>query len=305
MPTLSIKPAPVTKRAVVVMSWPYHASWDLLNSLNSGCYLSGQESQPQVNTTVLLFALAKYIEYKLGATELDAVRSKFTQLDVNVQKNTAILTFRTDPTFSAVRKVVTVASRNFAPAKLFPLYKKYAQLLDVRPEPEHFAHACSEMVKGAKTLQAFITGTVRVPDDGEKTLQSILAEIKPDSPSGGKAPTQVKTEQKVWDELAVGPRLDAFLVHQLLQSMQIESHVRDGNLIPITGNQKWETVRGKVDKDRIERFVEQKLVKLGDKLPPAIRFSAAISGYFTASDLDRLPAKYDKAGLVGLLKKYF
>jgi hypothetical protein len=307
MPTLSIKPAPISKRSVIVMSWPYKASWDLLNSLNSGCYLSGQDSHPQATSTILLFCLSKLFEYKLGATALDSLRGKFADVECNVQKGTAILTLKTEPTFSAVRKVVTVVSKNFTPEKLMPLFKKYAQLLGVKPEAAHFAHAVGEMAKGAKTLQCFVTGKVTVPDGGEKVLKGALDLIKPAVPSGGKAPQELKSDATpvTWDEFVIPGRLDAFLVQQLLSTMQVESHVRDGNLIPITGSSKWDTVKGKVDKDRIERFVEQKLVKLGPKLPDVLRFLCASSGYFSAGELEKLPAKYDKAGLTALVKKHF
>ena len=307
MPSLTIKPAPLSKKSVIVMSWPFKVSWDLLNSLNSGCYLSGQDSHPQAHATIVLFCLKQLFSYKLGATALDAVRGKFAQVDVDTQKGTSIITLTTEPTFSAVRKVVTVVAKNFAPAKLMPLYKKYAQLLGVKPDAAHFAHAVTELAKGAKTLQCFVTGTVRVPDGGEKTLKAALDLIKPESLPGGKAPQELKSDATpvVWDEFVIPARLDAFLVQQLLKSMQIESHVRDGNLIPITGSSKWDTVKGKVDKDRIERFVEQKLVKLGPKLPDAIRLMCACSGYFTAPELEKLPSKYDKAALVALLKKHF
>lgn len=305
MPTLSIKPAMIAKKAVVVVSFPYKCSWDLLNSLNNGCYLSGQDSHPLAPATITLFCLSKLLEYKFGATALDAVRGKFAQVEVNTQRGNSIFTITTDPTFSAVRKVITVVSRNFTPAKLFPLYKKYSQLLGVKPEQDHFAHSVAELVKGAKTIQCFVTGTVRIPDGGEKTLQGILAEIKPEGAGAGKAPTESKVDTVAWDEFSMSTRLDAFLVQQLLKTMQVESHCRDGNLIPITGNQKWDTVKGKVDKDRIDRFVDQKLMKLKDKLAPAIRLMCASTGYFTASDLDKLPASYTESGLKSQIKKHF
>lgn len=305
MPTLSVRPAAVSKRAVIVMSFPYRASWDLLNSLNSGCYLTGRDDHPQASATVLLFSMAKLLEYKLGATALDAVRGKFATVAADVQKGSAIFTFSTEPTFSAVRKVVTVVSKNLEPAKLMPLYKKYMQLVAVKPEAEHFAHCVSEMVKGLKTLQCFVTGTLRVPDGGEAVLKAALDLVKPDTLPGGKAPQEGKSELATWDEVVIPVRLDAFLVQQLLKTMHIESHIRDGALIPITGSTRWDTVKAKVDKDRIERFVEQKLTKLADRLPDVLRLMCASAGYFTVADLEKLPAKYSKADLVARVKRYF
>lgn len=306
MPTLTVEPALISKKAILVMSWPYKANWDLLNSLNNGCYLSGQDEYPLGPQTVLLFSLYKLLEYKLGATALDASRGKFTSVKIDTQKGNAILTFTTEPTFSAVRKVLGIACKNFTPAKLMPLYKKYAQLLGIKPEPAHFVYSVEQMVVGAKTLQTFITGTVKVPEGKLSSLKELTGLIKPDKADGKSEPP--KSESKTvftWDEIVCGPRLETFLVQQLLQTMQIESHVRDGNLIPITGSSKWDTVKNKFDTDRIKRFVDLKLLKLGPKLPDVMRFMCAGSGYFTAADLEKLPATYTSASLHVMFKKHF
>lgn len=307
MPTLSVKPALISKKTILVMSWPYKANWDLLNSLNNGCYLTGQDEHPLGVQTVLLFSLYKLLEYKLGATALDASRGKFTSAKIDTQKGHAILTLTTEPTFSAVRKVLTIVSKNFTPAKLMPLYKKYAQLLGIKVDAGHFVYAVDQMVSGAKTLQTFITGTIKVPDGKLANLKELNDAIKPIK-ADGKSATPASDASKplvTWDEIDCASRLDAFLVQQLLQTMQIESHVRDGNLIPITGSSKWDTVKNKFDNERIKRFIELKLVKLGAKLPDVMRLMCAASGYFTAGDLDKLPVAYTPATLTAMLKKHF
>jgi len=93
MPTLSIKPALITKKAIIVLSFPFKANWDLLNSLSNGCYLSGQEEHPHsAPQTVMLFALAKLFEYKLSGNALDSSRGKFTKrtCHINAQYRTNI-----------------------------------------------------------------------------------------------------------------------------------------------------------------------------------------------------------------------
>lgn len=306
MPALTVKPALISKKAVIVVSWPYKANWDLLNSLNNGCYLSGQDDHPMGPQTVLLYSLYKFLEYKLGASALDATRGKFTSLKVDTQRGHAILTFVTEPTFSAVRKVLSVMSKNFTPAKLMPIYRKYAQLLGIKIESGHFAFCVDEMIKGVKSIDAFCTGTIRVPEGKLPVLSAFVTAIKPE-PAEGKAvaPPSESKPLKTWDEIKCNNMLQAFLVQQLLQTMQIESHVRDGNLIPITGSSKWDTVKNKIDADRIKRFVELKLIKLGDKLPDVIRLMCAMTGYFTTTELEKLPASYNIAGITAMLKKHF
>lgn len=310
MPTLTVKPAPLAKKSVIVMSWPYTANWDTLTSLSNGCYLQCSSPAAHQIETILLFSLVKMLEYKLTGTAIDAVRGKFCSISADVQKNHAILTLTTEPTFSAVRKVLTVVSKNFAPSKLMPLFKKYAQEMDIKADPAHFNYAVAEMAKGLKSLSVFVTGTIRLPDDGLKALKSALDNVNPELSGKGVKPPAPKqgdegyTEVKV-DEFAMGDKLDTFLCQQMLKTIQTESHVRNGNLVPITGSSKWDTVKAKVDKDRISRFVELKLLKLGDKLPGTIRLMCASSGYFTSPELAKLPESYTSASLTAILKKHF
>lgn len=306
MPTLIIKPALISKKAILNLSWPYKANWDLLNSLNNGCYLSGENEHDMAPQTILLFSLTKLLEYKLSGSALDSSRGKFTNLKVDCQHNSAIITLTTEPTFSAVRKVLSIVSKNFAPAKLTVIYKKYSQLLGIKISPGEFVYCVDEMLKGIKNLSVFCTGTIKIPDGKISSLKDIVDTIKPESADGkAETPKSVTTVLKTWDELKCTSSLDAFLVQQLLNTMQIESHIRDGALIPITGSTKWDTVKSKVDTSRIDRFVEQKLIKLGDKLPDVMRLLCAQTGYFTSSELDKLPSSYTASSIKIILKKYF
>jgi hypothetical protein len=307
MPTLSIKPALISKKSVLVISWPYKANWDLLNSLSNGCYLNGQDDHPQGPQTVLLFSLYKFLEFKLDGNALDASRSKFATIGVNSQRGQAILTLETEPTFSAVRKVLTLVSKNFTPSKLMSLYKKFCGLLGMKVDSGEFAWCVEEMIKGIKTLAVFVTGTIRVPDGKLDDLKKIVQSITPDKyDAKSSVPKQSSNKSlATWDEITCASRLEAFLIQQLLSSMQIESHVRDGNVIPITGSSKWETVKNKIDGDRIDRLVEQKIIKLGDKLTDTMRLLCARTGYFSATELDKLPSNYTAANLKSILKKHF
>jgi hypothetical protein len=309
--TLYVEPAPISKKSITVVSWPYHANWNLLNSLNNGCYLGGHQhtNLGEASNTILLYAVFKALDYKLNGTALDASRGKFTHILIDTQLKDSMLTFVTEPTFSAVRKILTIASKNFNPARVAPLYKKYSQLLDIKVDSSHFAHSCNEFAKGAKSLAVFITGTIKIPDGKTADLKATADAMSaaPETVTGEKAPSKGTDVEglKVFDEIVCKDRLETFIVQQLLQTMQIESHVRNGNLIPITGSSKWDTVKNKFDADRIKRFVELKLVKLGDKLPAVLRFMCSRSGYFTAAELHALPKTYTAASLTALIKKHF
>jgi hypothetical protein len=93
---LHIKPAPISKKSVVVLSFTHKANWDLLNSLNNGCFLNGEADYSLSHQTVLLFSLAKFLEYKLGGTALDTSRGKFTDVSVSTHRGHAIFTFTTE-----------------------------------------------------------------------------------------------------------------------------------------------------------------------------------------------------------------
>lgn len=307
MPTLTLHPAPLKKQAIIVMSWPYKANWDLLNSLKNGCYINCESAaHPAAEATVLLFSLYKLLDYKTSASALDASRAKFAEIKVDVQSNQAILTMTTEPSFSALRKILTITAKNFTPAKLGPIYKKYMGELNLKSDMEVFNHEVDQMIKGIASGHVYATGKFAVPVGKDKMLKEIVSDIKPASTGGkSKSPTAVTATAIEYDEVKCGSRVEAFLIQSLLQTMQIESYIRNGNVVPITGSSNWKTVKGKIDSDRIKRFVELKLMKLGEKLPDVMRVICACSGYFTAGELDKLPANYTAASITAMLKKHF
>jgi hypothetical protein len=63
--------------------------------------------------------------------------------------------------------------------------------------------------------------------------------------------------------------------------MQIDSKLCDNVL--------YSRQNPKIDKDRITRFVDQKLLKLGNKLSNVLLFLGASSNFMTASELNKIP----------------
>lgn len=299
MPTLTIKPSPPVKRAIIVLSCPYKASWDLLNQLKNGCYLSSNASTFSP-CAVLLHCLKLHIDDKFNATPLESTRSKHADITVDIQKNNAIFTIYTEPSFTAVRKALDITFKNLTPNKLQSRYNRYVQTLGEKPDSGHFNYAVSEFNKGAKAMEVFITGTIRLPDDGEKRLKDVMNLHLEET---GKAiPLDSKDNSR--EEISTSNKFDAFLVQQLFRTISIESYVINGNVIPIKGTSSLETIKNKMTSERIERFIEQKIMRLGDKLENNILFECASTGYFTSGELSKLP-KCTKASLVSSLKKYF
>lgn len=298
-PTLVIKPSPVKKQAIIVISWPCKAQWDILNSLEHGCYINcTEEVKSGADTTVALFAFSKMLEFKLKSAPLEASRTKVSYLNCNVQRGEAILTISTEPTFSAVRKVLTVLSKNLYPDRLTPLHKKYMSLLGLKFQPEQFVWAVNHLVDGIGKMNIFVTGAVKVDATKTSTLQDIIKTIRPEKMSGKSTEPQAAKPESPQSEIKCSTKLEAFVVQQFLQSNQIESHVRDANVVPVTALKKFDT-------PRLKKFVELKLLKLGDKLGDVMLVLCALSGYFDAGELIKLPTKYDAASLEGMLKKHF
>lgn len=301
---LTIHPCPIKKQSIMVLSWPYKANWDVLNSLQNGCYVScNMNEMSNIEETVLLFSLFKVLEFKLSPSPLDANRAKFSWLKCNVQKDNAIIIIGTEPTFSATRKVLSIVSKNIQPDKLGPVYKKYVSLLGTKMDLEHFGHSVNQMSAGLKNLDVFITGTIKVSDENEKVLKNILDTINPQKYVGKTSAPDHKKSSDTHDEIKCGSKLEAFLTQQLLQTSQIETHVRDGNLIPVTGTSSLETVLKKFDNEKVKKFVEQKLLKLGEKLPTVMVLMCSLSGYFTVSELQKLPSSYTLPVLTALINK--
>lgn len=291
---ITVKPISISKKAIIVISLPYAANWYTLNSLQNGCFLNCESSNTSPQKTALLFSMYKVLENKFSGNALDAARAKFATVRVDTQQGNSIFTIETEPTFSAVRKILSLFVKAFQPSKVFQIYKKICSILKVKADSGEFSWCVDEMIKASKQIHFFVTGLVKVPEG--KNLKDII-DLKLE-PCEAKAQS-VKTEPIKHPENAIkaSSSLDAFLMQTLLNSMNFDSNVCDLNVI-ISGNR-----TAKVDTARIDRFIDQKILKLGDKLANIMLLLCAKSGYFTAEELNKLPTSYDSKKLKASLSK--
>lgn len=302
--------AGVKKQSYLIVSFPHKGVNHGWTHRLVGQQLNKHDSEiPGIEYTIAMVCLFKLIEFKLAGTALDAMRSKFAEAHLDYQNGEVIMSFATDPSFSALRKVVTIVSKQLcAVSKLSGPYKKYMTALQQKFDEAKMNGAFASLASGIKKdLECYATGIFRVPDGSEKLLGEIMESgVKEVSvPSGGKAPNPA--EEHPWAhavQLKKGNdgAVDLLIAHQLLHSMQIETNRIDNQLVCHSG---CGPMHNKVDKDRIERFVSQKLAKLGPKLPMVLKLLGAQSGFVSASDLAKIPSSLSDATLSASLKKTF
>ncbi len=86
MPNVKISPAPVSKTAVIVLSWPCKSDKSVIDMLPSGCKIEN----PHTHTyeSIMLYSFFKFLEFKLSGNPLDIIRSKCAEGKLDVQKIT-------------------------------------------------------------------------------------------------------------------------------------------------------------------------------------------------------------------------
>lgn len=274
-----VNPIPILKKSIITLSFNYHADPQLLRQLSAGC------CQTMDAKTILLWCVGEMLKNKFSGSPLDAMRAKDADVCVDVQNNHAIITIVGEPSFSAVRKNLTLLAKYFQPANCANIYKKLS--------PNGFAHACNAMAKA--TYKIHVTGGFRVPDG-----KSFECEIKPDAVKGDMADVQGKHELQ---GINCHNTINAYFAHDILAIMNIPSSIYNSHVVPVSSS-KLETLVGKIDTGRIEKFVEQKVAKLGEKLNQYLVVVGANSGLFTVDELKQLNKITPKEITTGLKSSF-
>lgn len=309
---LSVHPITQVKQGIVVAHLPLSQkpAVGVFHILKGLCIPTDlKESKPQgAELSVLLYSLHKTLEYGINGSPSDALKTKMADMKCEVQGKDFIITATTVSSFTAVRKVISVVCKlaSQVVAKLKPTYKKYMDQLGLRMDEEELAAVSELVAAGVRGMRLHITGP-NIDAEKQKALsEAIKAKLstaagmgKGKSPTGGKEPDP---------EVALkGSKFDCLLMQSYLKfGAKLDSHVCDSAVVPQIMPKRWEAIHGKLrGADKIKRFLDQKLLKLEDKLGDALRMLAAKSGYFTPKDLEDIPAKPTEAQLTAALKKHF
>jgi hypothetical protein len=287
-PVLGLK-----KQAYVVFSFPIKGlNHVFLEHLQSGHVVSPVDKNG-AELSILVFSLFKYLEFKLGGSPLEAMRTKLCEAHLSYQDGEVIMRVVAEPSFTAVRKVLSVVEKNLSPEKLGPIYKKYSA--QVGKHSDALMHgAMNEVQKALAQLSIYITGAIKVPEG--KDLDFSVEKFK--VLAGAESPSEFKQADEKMIKVADGPAM-VLLAQDLLHTVSVESEIHGSNLLVMTK-------MPKIDGDRIDRFVDQKVVKLGEKLRDVLLLVAAQMGKFSAPELEKLAKQpLGAAAIKAALKKTF
>ena len=302
--TVNFKKSNLIKQGVINVSFPVSASWETFSILNRGCFGSG-EPLKNSEVSVVLYCMFKAIEAKLSATPLESNKSKYTLSRCCYQDGHFIMTFVTQATFSAVRKVATIVAKSLSPDKCGPQFRMYAGMLGIKGASASYGWASDQVASGLNNVAFFATGKVTMKADKVAVLsQSIKKKIVAVKKLGGKVPEGHAGRPTAGESLAPTIKcsgLGKFLVHSYLKTAKIDSVARDGGMMAIVPN--WETVQKKMKvAATVKKFIQQKFTKLGPKLGDALLAAASVSGYMTAKQLATIPANPTETVLVKTLQ---
>ena len=313
MPIQTVFRVSEIKNAIVVISIPCELNWEILDVLKIHCTqrIMTEEHKPQLlkhtDNTVLAYCLFKIVEHKFGGSMNMEVRRKFADCKCNYSDGQFNLVLRTAPNGSAIKGILTdVAKCLSIVVKLGQLYKRYSNEIGFKCTVAHFESACHSITNGLKSSKVFITGKLKVTDE----LVSIFDTVFKTKLTISDAKMKHLAEDAKLPVRTIEPLIkskDMFsclLAAQYLQYCKIETIILDNGLIPVIGAQNWSTIEHKVkDNEKIKRYVQSTMTKLGDKLPLSILARFSQYGLLSADELGKLPTSYTEASLITLIKK--
>lgn len=294
--SLFLHPIAVKKQSYIVLSFPYNCDINhhLLQLLKAGV-------QPPADifatggceAALALFTLYKVLENKLGGSSIDALRSKFAQINVNHNGHDAILTVSEEPSFSSVRKVLSILAKNCDAAKLTPLWNRYRVALGMPPASPEWA--LSNLAVGLKSAQVLATGAFKVPDGKAADLEShvkAIASSQSISKVSGTKPTGWSGSHPRRFGIKGAKPWELLVAQQYLQSLSVHAFIHDHELVCTSGCKVPE------DRDRVKRFIEQKITKLGERLHPVLVIIAAQGGELSAGEIRAIPKTPSESDMV-------
>jgi len=291
------------KQAYVVLSFPCKGiNSVVLEHMKYNQFMTPTDPQG-VELTVMLLSLYQFLEFKLNGSIAQALKTKLCETSLCYQDGEAIITITCEPSYSAIRKILSMCVKNLDPSKLGRLYK---ERLTVLKEPKFSAlemvGAEAEIASGiSKNLEIYITGMYKLPEGGQKILEDLSAEIASSAVilKDGKKPSEFKGSHP--DKLKADSAFSAFLAHQYLHTKMVETELVDGGLLCKAGCKAVD----KADVGSIERFATS-IAKLGDKAKMVLILLAVQTGAFSSSSLKKLEgAALTEASLKASLKKTF
>jgi hypothetical protein len=301
------------KQGVVTIDWKTKGSWYVLSILKSS--LQGIVELPDVpykytEQTVMAYSLYKMISNKLESDPSTANKTKFASVKCNYINGSFIITIATQNTFSAVRKILKDSSKVLDVSKTKTSYTRLLTQLGYKFDKSVWEHVCKEMVASMNSsLAVSFVGKIKI--DKDKLTAANDAWDAKQSTSGSKGSPPSDEKQRSEFKLTHGMHhtksaLGSLLISHLLNTKKIDNIIVDGGVKLLIGKSDVKTITSKIKASDIEKFVQQKLLKVNTssdqhRLLQALRALASLSGVFTTSEIGSV--RDDKKFLVDVLKK--
>ena len=214
------------------------------------------------------------------------------------------LTVRCGSKVSSVGKVVMFIK--YCLEKLPASGKIFKKFVGGGCDEENFAWCVSKIASGVKNMEiALIKPGKDLPAKVMDKLKKIESAISIEAKSAGTKPTADGAKSHGDCCFKVKNAVERYLLNVYLSNNGIP-YYNDGDCVEIVvGNQKMDTIKNKLsDKDKIEKFVAQKIViqNRKDIIPEFILLNLASNGQVLAAEIDKV-LKIDLGSVAGTLEK--
>lgn len=214
------------------------------------------------------------------------------------------LTIRCGSKVSSVGKVVMFIK--YCLGKLPASGKIFKKFVGGGCDEENFSWCISKIASGVKNLEiALIKPGKELPAKVLDKLKKLESAISVEAKSAGTKPSGEAAKSNSDCCFKVKNAVERYLLNVYLSNNGIP-YYNDGDCVEIVvGNQKMDTIKNKLnDKDKIEKFVAQKIVIENRKniIPEFILLNLLSNGNIIAADIDKV-LKIDLGSVANTLEK--
>lgn len=234
------------------------------------------------------------LSFKINGSPSDDFKSKFVDIKYQLQNNNCIITIITQNTFSAVRKVITIISKNLDVSKIKPVYKRYISHYEQKFNENIYDKVVADIAKGLKSLQCLVIGKVSLDTTKVRLLNTILKKGKVPTLRGEHKIDQSERVEIPENVIEFKKGVEGVMTKKYLQFNRIDTVIGSGWIYPIGVTKA--NIKNLNKKDKIQRFIQQKLLKLSAKAD-ILLIICAIEGMLTVSELTKLPKNPTMANL--------
>lgn len=274
-----------------------------MRALTGSCPQDFGASKPTgAELSLLLYAFYGAIEAKLNGSIKDAVGTKMSIVSCKLFERDFVITITGPSNMTAAGKILKYIGKLAAVIpRLKSGYRVLASRLGLRYNDDDYGVAANIITHACKHMQVGIVG-IRINDDKVKLANELVATIIGAIPAGATSGAiSPGAEDPNPDMYVRGDKLGCMLLQAMLAVKTVQAESVSGGISPALLPRQWPAVQKRLT-PHVDGYIESRYMRLGEKLPDAMRIFAARAGYFTPADLRDLGAP-TQAKLAGALKR--